>query len=385
MNFDGVLNSRYTLVLLAILLLSFIALCLYYGLLWLRVARYKNDKQPKPDEVGEKERPSVSVVIVSHNEAESLKKSLPYLLEQDYPKYEVVVVNYMSTDDTTFVLRVCSENYPNLKVVNFKADVNMFRGKKYPLSIGIKSAVGDVILLAEPDCRPNDFDWIGEMVCGYMRGASLVLGYSLLNPEKGLLNALERYENMTYTASYAGAALMGNPYTATGRNLSYRREFFFARGGFISHYSFPDGADDLFVNQNATRSNTVVMLRKGAGMHYESSKTFGEWRQKRIHRRASRRFYGWKDKALLSVYPLSQLLFIVSLVLLFVGGLFPWQLLVALLAVKFIWQIVCAFFLGKRFEIKSLYFLSPLFELYFLIADTFLSISTLCKKNRQWR
>ena len=385
MNFDGVLNSRYTLVLLIVLFVSFVALCLYYGFVWLRVARYRNDKLPQPDEVGGTDRPSVSVVIVSHNEAESLKKSLPYLLEQDYPDFEVVVVDYMSTDDTPFVLRVCSENYSNLKVVNFKADVNMFRGKKYPLSIGIKSAVGDVILLTEPDCRPSGFDWIGEMVCGYMRGASMVLGYSLTEGGKGLLGALESYENLTYTASYMGAALMGNPYTATGRDLSYRRDFFFARGGFISHYSFPDGADDLFVNRNATRSNTVALLRKGAGVVCESSRTFGEWHLKRLHRRSSRRLYGLKDKLMLAVYPLSQLLFIVSLVLLFVGGIFPWQILAAVIAVKFLWQIVCSFFLDKRFEVKMLHFFAPFFEFYFLIADTFLSLSALRKKNVQWR
>lgn len=385
MNFEGVLNSRYTLFLMIVLVVSFVALCLYYGLVWLRVARCKNDKQPKADELDGANMPSVSVVIVSHNEAESLKKTLPYLLEQDYPNFEVVVVNYMSSDDTPFVLRVCSENYSNLKVVNFKADVNMFRGKKYPLSIGIKSAMGDIILLTEPECRPNGFGWINEMVCGFMRGSSLVLGYSMINPQKGLLNALERYENVTYTASYAGAAMLGNPYTATGCNLSYRRNFFFDRGGFISHYSFPNGADDLFVNQNATRSNTVVMLRKEAGVVSDGSRTFGEWRLKRLVRRSSRRFYSVKDKLILSLYPLSQLLFLLSLVLLFVGGTFPWQMLAIIIAAKFLWQILCSFFLNKRFEIKLLHFFSPFFELYFLFANTFLAISTLRKKNVQWR
>lgn len=385
MNFEGTLNSRYTLVLLAILLLSFVALCLYYGLMWMRVARYKNSKLPQPGELSPKDRPSVSVVIVSHNEAESLKKSLPYLLEQDYPNYEVVVVDYMSADDTPFVLRVCSENYPNLKVVKFKDDVNMFKGKKYPLSIGIKSATGDVVLLTEPDCSPKGFDWISEMVCGYMRGASMVIGYSLINGGKGLLNALESYENLTYTASYMGAALMGNPYTATGRDLSYRRDFFFGRGGFISHYSIPDGADDLFVNQNANRANTAVTLREGAGVVCDGSHTLGEWRLKRLHRRSTRRYYSLKDKLQLSVYPLSQLLFILALVLLFVGGICPWQLLVGVIAVKIIWQIVCCMLLTKRFQIKTLHFLSPFFEIYFLISDTIIALSSLRKKNVQWR
>jgi cellulose synthase/poly-beta-1,6-N-acetylglucosamine synthase-like glycosyltransferase len=385
MNFEGLLNSRYTLVLCILLLVSFVALCLYYGLLWLRTARCRNDKLPKPDQLPSTDRLSVSVVIVTHNEADALKKTLPYLLEQDYPDYEVVVVDYMSTDDTPFVLRVCSENYSNLKVVKFKEDVNMFRGKKYPLSIGIKSADGDIILLTEPDCRPKGFDWISEMVCGYMHGATLVLGYNILSSRKGLLNALERYDNLTYTASYAGSALLGNPYTATGRNLSYKRQYFFDRGGFISHYSFPDGADDIFVNQNANSSNTVVNLRDGAGVICESSNTFGEWRLRRLHRRTSRRFYPVKDKVLLAIYPLSQVLFLACLVLLFIDAFCPWQVPAIVLAVKIIWQIICSFFLAKKFKIKLLHFFSPFFEFYFLLADTFLALSTLRKKNTQWR
>lgn len=385
MDFTNVLSSTFTLVLLALLALSFVLLCLYYGLIWLRTGRYSKSPLPTPDTVAERDLPSVSVVVVAHNEAESLKKSLPYLLEQDYPDYEVVVVDYTSQDDTPFVLRVCSENYPNLKPVSFPADVNMFKGKKYPLSIGIKSATKDVVLLTEPDCIPKGFDWIKEMMCGYMRGASIVMGYGLLNAEGTLLGALQQYENLIYNASYLGSALLGYPYTGSGRNLSYRREFFFGRGGFISHYSFPDGADDLFVNQNATRSNTVVVLREGAAVVSDARSTFGQWRQERLHRTSSRRFYGLGNKLSLLVYPLSQCVFLAALLWLWIGGLFPWQLLAAVLAVKIIWQIVCCALLAKRFSVKKIQFFSPFFELYFLFANTFLFFSTLRKKNIQWR
>ncbi len=385
MDFSNVLNSTYTLVLLALLVVSFISLSLYYGLIWLRVGRYKKTKLPTIDQVKPSDLPSVSVVVVAHNEAEALKKSLPYLLEQDYPDYEVVVVDYTSQDDTPFVLRVCSENYPNLKPVNFPADVNMFKGKKYPLSIGIKSATKDVVLLTEPDCIPKGFDWIKEMMCGYMHGASMVMGYRLLNEEKTILNAFQQYENLAYNASYLGMSLMGNPYTASGSNLSYRRDFFFAKGGFISHYSFPDGADDLFVNQNATKSNSVAVLREGAAVYSDGCPTFGLWHQERLHRKSSRRFYGLKDKLTLAVYPLSQCVFLAALLWLWIGGLFPWQLLAGLLAVKIIWQIVCSVLLAKRFKVKKVQFLSPFFELYFLFANTILFFSTLRKKNIQWR
>lgn len=384
MNFENVLNSTYTLVLLALLVLSFFALCLYYGLVWLRVGRCKKDVISRQTSVV-RSRPSVSIVMVVHNEAEYLKKSLPYLLEQDYPNFEIVVVDYKSTDDTHFVLRVCSENYPRLKPITFHQDVNMFQGKKYPLSIGIKSATKDVILLTEAECTPRSFDWISRMMAGYCGGTQMVIGCGLINPNGSLLGAFQQYDNMVYNASYLGAAMVGNPFTASGCNLSYRRDYFFKKGGFISHYSIPDGADDLFVNQNATSRNTSVVINKDSVVVSDARQTFHLWHLDRAHRLYTRRYYGVKDKLMLSVYPFSQLLFLAALVLLFVGQIFPWQILLGVLLLKFIWQIVCMMSLTKKFEIKKIQFFSPLFEFYFLFANTFLTCFALRRKNKQWR
>ena len=142
---------------------------------------------------------------------------------------------------------------------------------------------------------------------------------------------------------------------------------------------------DLFVNQNATRSNTTVVLREGAAVVSDARSSFGQWRQERLHRTSSHRFYGLGNKLSLLVYPLSQCVFLAALLWLWIGGLFPWQLLAAVLAVKIIWQIVCCALLAKRFSVKKIQFFSPFFELYFLFANTFLFFSTLRKKNIQWR
>ncbi len=380
MDFSNALTNTYTLVFFVLLCVSLVVLSLYYGLTLLRVATHKGKNLPDSSALSVSDLPPVSVVLVAHNESEFLKESLPYLLEQDYPNFEVVVVDYTSRDDTQFVLQVCSENYPNLKAISFPEDVNMFKGKKYPLSIGIKSAKNDVILLTEPGCVPKDFGWIREMVCGYMHGASAVLGYSLLKDGKGLLALLQQYENMMFGASYLGMALLGNPYTATGRNLSFRRDFFFSHGGFISHYSISEGADDLFVNQNVTRSNSTVVLHEKAAVEADVNSTFSLWHEDRRARFVTRHLYGLKDKLILLAYPLSLVIFILVLVLLWVGGLFPWQLLAAVLGLKIVWQVICTALYGKRFKIKVVQFLSPIFEIYFLFANTILYLFTLRRK-----
>ena len=43
----------------------------------------------------------VSVVVCGYNEAENWKRLLPMLLQQEYARFEIVVVNDQSTDNTT--------------------------------------------------------------------------------------------------------------------------------------------------------------------------------------------------------------------------------------------------------------------------------------------
>lgn len=381
MNFSELLNDTNTLVWSLLLLISFVALCIWYGLGWLRLGLWKDNKLPKASDMKPGDMPSVSVVMVAHNEAEALKQSLPYLLEQDYPNYEVVVVDYTSTDETKFVLRVCSENYPHLKPVIFPHDVNMFHGKKYPLSIGIKSAKKDVILLTEPDCVPASFSWIAEMMTGYAHGAKIVLGYSKINAKKGLLNALERFDNIAFSVRFLGGAMHGFPFSGSGRNLSFSRDYFFSKGAFISHYSIPEGADDLFVNGNSTAGNTEVVLRKDAETVREGLPEYRLWRRERRERMSSRRHYKTEDKLRLAFYPLMQILFIVSLVLLWSGGVMLWQILAGILAVRILWESFCFYFLSKRFEINKLWIFSVFLELYFLISNTFLWLAALIRKK----
>lgn len=382
MNWSAVLNDTYTLVFLTLFVIGLVALFLYYGLIYLRVAR-KRVSEDKMDDGNVEGNPMVSVVIVAHNEAEQLKKCLPYLLEQEYDNYEVVVVDYTSSsdDDTQFVLKVCEKNYNNLKPITFSNDVNMFKGIKYPLSIGIKSAKGDIILLTEPSCVPVDFNWVGEMAKRYSRDTQIVLGYNLVGKQKGLLNFLEQYDSIATNASCLAMASWGHPYSATGCNLSYRRDFFFQQGGFIKHYTIPEGADDLFVNQNANEKNTQTAVSASAAVMSEPSSSFQQWHLRRKRRYMTRRHYKAYDRALLSVYPISLFLFYFSFVALLVGGLVPWYVVVAVLGAKIIWQTISFAYLANRFNIKKIRFFAFPLEFYFLFANTFLHILSLRRKN----
>lgn len=382
LDFSAIISSPLAVVVLSVSVLSFLFLLLYYGLFYFRVARYRFNKKDGhvSGEFGSK-KPSVSVVVTAHNDSELLKKSLVYLLEQDYENYEVVVVNYVSQDDTKFVLRVCSENYPCLKVVNFPEDVNMFQGKKYPLSLGVKTAQNDIIICTDPECIPQSFGWVGEVVKEFSDKTNIVLGYSGVCKEKGVFNALQQYDNITRHARFLGAALCGMPYTGNGHNLAFRRSFFFESKGFISHYSEPEGADDLFVNRNANKSNTAVVLHPDSVVMVDSEKNFKSWMQRRKGRFAPLYLHSKGEIFLRSLYPVSLFVFYVSLVTVLVLKMLYWQIPALVLLLKWLWQCLASRSLFARFEAKRLFWAAPLFELYFLFVDTILSTISLIGKK----
>lgn len=385
MDFSHILTEPYTLVLTCVLAVSFIMLCLCYGLFDFKVGRHHRRITKQPLDKNDADLPPVSVVLVAQNEGEWLRSNLLYLLEQDYPDFEVVVVDYVSSDDTKFVLQVLAENYKRLKVVTFKENVSGYQGKKYPLSIGIKSAKNDILLFADPYCVPNDlqeFGWIREMVAGYVHEhVDIVLGFSGIQYKATFFNWLQQYDNMAYSVEYLGASILRHPFTGNGRNLSYRRSMFLNNNGFIYHYYEPYGADDMFVNQNSHRYNTSQVLTPKSFTMAAPEATMGQWRQHRKIRTTTHRYYPFGLKLLRLLRPLSVLFFYLAGVLLLVAGTFPWELLAMILALKLAWQIISTLQSAKRLQVKPVVaWLSPLMEIYFLISNTILAISPLNSK-----
>lgn len=387
-NFAPFLTDTHAIVLASAMLAAMIYLCLYYGLYYFRVAQW-HSKELKGD-MRDEDLPPVSVVLTAHNDAAWLKENLVYLLEQEYPVFEVVVVNYLSNDDSDSVLKLLKDYYPHLKVVPFLEDVNLFQGKKYPLSIGIKSAKNDILLLADPECTPKNLRWLRGMVAGYNRaGTDIVLGYCGLKQVNktdvpALLVWLQQYDALSYGAQYLGRALLGSPYTGSGRNLSYRRSFFFEQGAFISHYDVADGSDDLFVYQNATRSNTNVCIESDAVLMAEPQPTYAAWHNERRHRVGTRNRHTLANRLRESAPGWVAVLFYLAAVLLLVRGTLPWLVVAVALALKVAWQIFSFAKLSKRFEGGLVYLAAPILEIYFIIANTILILLPLYS-NRKFK
>jgi glycosyltransferase involved in cell wall biosynthesis len=281
----------------------------YYLYFYLAVHLYK----PQEENI---EKQPVSVIICARNEGENLKQYLPAILEQDYPDYEVIVVNDCSEDNSYLILGNFLLQYPHLKISTVNKDPKFTHNKRFAQFIGIKASKNDILLFTDADCRPESDKWIESMTSHFSSKTDFVLGYGGYMNKKGLLNKYIRYECFSIAMQYLGMAIRGIPYMGVGRNLAYRRSLFFARSGFGPHNHLISGDDDLFVNSNATRSNTAIDFRPVAHTRSVPYTDFKEWAIQKKRHLTTAPYYKLRDKILLINEPLTRILFYSSSIVL---------------------------------------------------------------------
>jgi biofilm PGA synthesis N-glycosyltransferase PgaC len=308
------------------------------------------------------EKPPVSMVICARNEAENLQKYLPLFLEQDYPNYEVIVVNDCSDDESEYVLNELQKKYNHLRVTKIVKDMKFIHGKKLALTVGIKAAHNDWLLLTDADCRPESANWISAMASHFNEGNRIVLGYGGFNYRKGLLNNFIRYDSFFIALQYLTFAMRGIPYMGVGRNLAYRKSTYNSNRGFSSHHDLQSGDDDLFVNAVAKPDSTAVEYSLEAHTHTESKDRFSRWWfQKKRHLTTGWR-YKLRDRLLLCAEPFSRIAFYGLFIVLLIFGVFPWILVSAFLLRTSI-QLVVFNFALRRLNEKYLLLSSLLYDI----------------------
>ena len=249
--------------------------------------------------------PPVSVVVCAHDEEANLRELLPLLLTQDYPDFEVIVVEDRCNDGTYDYLLEATRVHPQLRMVRVKYLPEHVTGKKYALTLGVKAATHEWVLLTDADCRPVGQQWIRSMAGGMTADKEIVLGYSPYERKPGFLNTFIRFESLITATQFVGRALLGTPYMGTGRNLAYRKALFLNNKGFHDHLGVTGGDDDLFVNRHASRDNTSVCLGEASLMRSLPETTWSNFLHQKKRHLSVGKYYRWRDRWTLGVFTLT--------------------------------------------------------------------------------
>jgi glycosyltransferase involved in cell wall biosynthesis len=349
----------------------------YYLYFFRRVAVYK------PTQKEHSQQHPVSVIICARDEDENIAKNLPGILVQDYSSsHEVIVVNDNSIDDTKYILAELQKKYKKLQIVDLTQEAKMIAGKKFPLSIGIKEAKHEIVLLTDADCVPASEHWIFKMQDAFSNGTEVALGYGAYQKNPGFLNKAIRFETFHTALQYFGYALAGKPYMGVGRNLAYRKNLFFRNKGFSSINHIPSGDDDLFINRVATKENTSVVIDPEAFTISKPRQTWKDWKKQKFRHYTTGKFYKTSHKFLLGTYTFTFILFyplfIASLVLFdWKWPLIPWLVRMGIQA--FIWKKSM-----KRLEEQDLFSWFLLWDIWMFVYYIIFTPALWRKAGKGW-
>ncbi len=363
----------------------FISFCLitliqlfYYSFFFLRLALFNQKIQTVS------QTHPVSVIVCARDEAGNLVKNLPGSLVQKYSTtHEVIVVNDNSFDESKYILEEYQRTFKQLQLVELKQEARFIQGKKFPLSIGIKTAKHEIVLLTDADCVPASELWIEKMQEGYSEGTEIVLGYGALHKKKGFFNKIVRWEAFHTALQYLSYASAGLPYMGVGRNLSYKKSVFFRHKGFSSHNNIPGGDDDLFINKAGTKNNTNIVIDKDAFTLSQPPTSWKHWRKQKARHYTTSRYYKASHKFLLALYAFSQFFFypLFIMALLF----FNWKVALIVFGIRFIWQGFILFKATKKLDEKDLFPWFLFFDVWMFFYYILFASALHKKPAKEWK
>lgn len=303
--------------LLAAVGLLFVIQLLYLFLLYNAPARLWGKKTT--DCPSAENLPRLSLIITTSNQDYLLQKNLPAVLEQDYPDFEVVVVDDNSTDETADILQQLQNRYPHLRTTFVPPTSRRISHRKLALTLGIKAATGDWLAFTDADCHPATNQWLRSLTAEIVNSSSstnknaaeAVIGYTGYEHSRGLAALLRRFDTQLRGLRLLGLAAHGKAHMAYGTNLLYRRSIFFDAKGYSSHLNLERGDDDIFVNENIPSRSIRAAISPDAAVLCTDT-TRRHWRLERMGRIATRRHLHGIQRLVLGFDTLSRILYIVA-------------------------------------------------------------------------
>jgi len=327
----------------------------------------------------------ISLIIAARNEAGNLKQNLTSILQQQHSKFEVVVVNDNSTDDTTSILKDFKKRYSNFRYFSMQSDEP---SKKKALTLGIKNSKFNTLCFTDADCRPVSPLWLSKMENYISTRTPLVLGFSPYAKSGRLLNKLIRFETLQTAINYFGFAKLGMPYMAVGRNLMYTKDVFKSANGFKCHAHIKSGDDDLLVNAVSSKYNMALCLDPDTFVESTPKTSMRAWvTQKRRHISTST-YYKTQHQVVLGTQYFTRFLFwyfALPLSWFWVVSDFGISgVSIVVVASLIILKSIFWYTAFQRFKDRSLIYLGPVLEFLLLHVQLYVFLSNLRRPKKDW-
>jgi len=272
---------------------------LYLLVLVYLIKGWSNLKRPELKPITFKTK--VTILIAARDEEEKIALTIDDILSQDYPKdlTEIIIVDDHSTDRTAEIIRSYAAQGVKLLQLNEDKPLNSY--KKKAIAEAISLSTGELMVATDADCRMGP-KWLSSIVNYYeTKGPVMISSPVTYFEEKTLFERLQTLEFGYLVAM--GAAFIGNNKASTcnGANFAYRKDIFYAVGGFKGIDDLASGDDELLLQKVAERyPGKIGFLKLRAAIVYTHAKhTLTEFLNQR--RRWASKSTKYKDKKVVAL------------------------------------------------------------------------------------
>ncbi|ARW13894.1 glycosyltransferase family 2 protein [Lactiplantibacillus plantarum] len=186
--------------------------------------RHKDDIEFQP--LTPEEQPFITIMIPAHNEEVMLEHTINYLMNNlNYEKYEVLVTDDGSTDETPAILERLQSVYDNLRVVTIKKN----QGKAHAFNVGVGFARGEFILSNDADSIPEP-DALWKYMSYFMgeehaNTAAVTANMDVQNRSTIIAKSQTvEFSSIVGVIKRSQVSALGNMYAYSGANTMYRRD-----------------------------------------------------------------------------------------------------------------------------------------------------------------
>lgn len=335
--------------------------------------------QRKKKSITVEEHP-ISVIIFVKNSAENLKKNLQYVLNQEYSKFEIILINNFSTDTTAQIIEEFKTKNDNITIVDVENTEAFWGSKKYALTLGIKAAKYNHLLFTKPNSRPTSKYWLAEMSKTFEPEKTIILGYEKFKVKSSLTNILARFHNLIFGMFNFSFLKSSTPFMAFDSNFGYERKTFFKVKGFINHIKIQRGENNLFLKDAARNENVNYAISKDSIVEIDAPDSFISWFRLLIEQRNLQELYKFKHRFSISLFWLSKMLFFILGSVLFF--FYPWQIILPITLGYFLVLYIVIGFSAKKLQEPYLIFFLPFLEIGLLLIQFSIFIANLFTKSK---
>ncbi len=357
--------------LVSVALAAFLVQMVYLLIVYRGIPRFRNNKKVARGTMP----PPVSVIVVVRESSEfHITNYLPLLLNQKYHEFEVVVVDVSYSEDIRIMLAGMTPANPHMKTTIIRSDNHFKHGTKLALTVGIKAAKYEHMIMVTTESYPSSDKWLSTMAKGFISG-SIVIGYCGVERLGGLVNGIIRSSRLSTGVRYLSAAIHGHPYRGIAHNIGYTKEIYFGNRGF-NHLRLNIGDEDLFIQKVARNEKVSVVMNPHATTREQQIRGFDWWVGVRKYFSYAYRYYPswvkWRTGADL----VSRFVFLLAVIT--IAAVMPWQIGVMALG---LWLIRLAVLeisirrIGRRLGDRGLGFYYALYDLIAPVTEALLCVN----------